>query len=140
MQNSSSGRESSISGRNSAVTGPGHERRESSTSDSRRQRSISTVSTNRTVLELRNVMEHRPSSAKEAALETFAVTAKKRICVVRKFGSHMDIHVSLLAELIKRLRAKKEVILLLKLKLDLAFRSLIFSTISVGMQTQKQLI
>lgn len=62
--------------------------------DSRRQRSVSTASTNRAVLELRNVMEHRPSSAREAALETFAVIAKKRICVVRKFGSHMDNHVS----------------------------------------------
>ncbi|KAI6186137.1 hypothetical protein M3Y98_00099900 [Aphelenchoides besseyi] len=65
-----------------------------------RQRSISTasprpvsgISLNSTVSEL------RPSTAREAALETFAVVAKKRICVVRKFGSHMDTHITSLLD------------------------------------------
>ncbi|KAI6243378.1 hypothetical protein M3Y99_00132400 [Aphelenchoides fujianensis] len=67
-----------------------------------RQRSISTAGASATRLSTTGsllsaattVVEHRPSTAREAALETFAVVATKRICVVRKFGSHMDNHIT----------------------------------------------
>ncbi|CAD5218642.1 unnamed protein product [Bursaphelenchus okinawaensis] len=51
---------------------------------------------------VQNVVEHRPGTAKEAALETFAVIAQKRICVVRKFGSHVDNHVTSLLDRLGR--------------------------------------
>ncbi|CAD5225720.1 unnamed protein product [Bursaphelenchus xylophilus] len=51
---------------------------------------------------VQSVVEHRPSTAKEAALETFSVIAQKRICVVRKFGSHVDNHVTSLLDRLGR--------------------------------------